>query len=150
MTLCAWLAFQWSLSERRRIVVEQLAELGCNTYYQSTTYHKEKALITSWVYNVDTLRVKGELMQGSVGAIIGWDNWRGLTVFVSSKSLKDTQNAGKVAQLLSALPALNEIVIWDAASETEKWQEVRDFKEEVGKTRPRVRIKHIHVEVPVG
>jgi hypothetical protein len=96
--------------------------------------------------------VQGEPIRRSVvGAMLGWDNWDGLTVVVSSiKIVNHSDDHDQVLDALSRLSGVTTLVIWDGGAETEKRLETSEFKRKLREKAPHVNVRHVHLQISVG
>jgi hypothetical protein len=147
--ICAWCTWQWTISQQRRAIVKKLHDQGYFTYYDST---RAESMIPSWLANVDSQMEIGEpIGENVLGSITGWDNWRGVTVFVSPLTLS-SQNyfRAEAIDALSRLPRLTTIVLWDGSPQLENQPEVVEFKKSLHERLPHIKVRHVHLQMPVG
>ena len=80
-----------------------------------------------------------------IGALIGWDNCGGLTVFIGSNIASHVEYQEQLVNELSRLPGLTTVVIWDLGAESEKFPTVIELKRRLGESAPHVRFEHVHL-----
>lgn len=147
--ICAWCSWQWTISERRRLTAQELLSQYNHTLLDSTVQHKGiEAICRSLLWGQES---HDPMFRSFVGAISGWDNWDGLTVFVVSNDFEHKQSRMEQIGTLARLPGLTTVVLWDTNPETEHFPSVLEFKEELRAKLPHVKVRHVHVEpLPVG
>ncbi|MCI0360249.1 MAG: hypothetical protein L0211_17365 [Planctomycetaceae bacterium] len=149
-TVCAWCSWQWTICERRKLIAQELLAQGNEKTFRDSTVHMKgvESICTSLLWEQE---LHDPMCRSFVGAISGWDNWDGLTVFVFSSDFELEQARLEQINTLSRLPGLTTVVLWDVNPETENEPSVLQFKKELRAKLPHVKINHVHTEPkPVG
>jgi hypothetical protein len=148
ITIFAWCAWQWSISERRTGVAQELEQMGLVAARDSVVKKSGvESLCTSMLWGE---QINEPIRQSWLGALTGWDNWTGITVFVFSGQL-DIPVREEQIRSLSRLPGLTTVVIWDADPHSEASAQVIEFRKALKSKLPNVEVQHVQVEpLPVG
>lgn len=145
MTLVAWCTWQWTISQQRRSACQELEQCSYYTYYNATIQSSGLKSICGGLF---LQGYSSETTSGSaVGGVVGWENWRGITVLVpglritelSPQQLRKNQIA---MDALLRLPGLTEVVIWDDTPGIDEQPAVIEFKKKLNQKRPNVKITH--------
>ena len=147
-TLCAWCAWQWSISEQQQSII---AGLDRNNYLVYDSMTVEELGVDPICYGLFVHGREPPPPRHSVlGAITGWDNLGELTVITSSIQVAGRPNDhDAVLDALSRLSRVTTLVIFDLGAETEKRLEAIEFKRRLHKIRPDVKVRHVHLKYEV-
>jgi hypothetical protein len=138
LTIATWCAWQWSLSQRRRMAVADLTNSHCYTCRSSSAPSEKYHEICK---QIGRNGGGGALPQSALGVILGYDNFSRLTVFI--EAVYFIEDLG-LPDKLRRLPGLTTIVIFDGNPESERKDYMQRFKQELKKKLPGVKVEHRH------
>src|SRR4051794_20536841 len=127
MTIAAWCAWQWSISEHRREYAERLRGHGFLTFHNS---YVAKLGLTEFCFEQWFGHAMQPIRRSVLGSVIGVDNLEGLTTVIPSNLVihKDAAVNDDVLDALARLPGLTTLIIYDANPDNENSPTINDFK----------------------
>lgn len=149
LAITAWFTWQWTISRRREATIAELRSLYIPTFHDSVVSTRGAHIICTSLEWSDE-RIEEPIQPGLLSSITGWENQRGLTVFVSMHRFHPQgpllDGHLKEISVLAQLPGLTTIILWDTNPNSKESPSVKEFKEAVRTRMPDVDIKHIYVE----
>jgi hypothetical protein len=164
--VCAWCAWQWGIAVRRVDTCNELSRLGYCIHHNDFILNEGARQLdvdlrsakasreAAWRVGIMVLshnQVCGDQWQdpfrGSVfGALVGWDNWRGLTVIIPTRvTVGASPRAMESAfAALHRLPRLTRVVMIDYDPATESDQKIIQFKAHLKRVLPGIPFIHRH------
>jgi hypothetical protein len=139
MAIAAWCAWQWSIGERRQSIAQAMSQFGCFTFREESALPEQYHEICKQIGRRNA--TQQPLRQSLLGAVLGYDNWVGLTVFVEANV---AMNDIHLIEYFQRLPGLETVVIFDATEESEKKPYVIQFKSDLKEKCPSVKVEHLH------
>lgn len=150
LTIAGWCTWQWTITRQRQATIAELHHLYIPTFHDSVVAERgANAICTSMQWSDD--RIEEPIRPGLLASTTGWENQRGLTVFVWTGRFNPRLPLGIQLDRLSALfrlPGLTTVILWDANPDSDEWPIITEFKDAVSSRLPEVEIKHVHVEPP--
>lgn len=150
LTFAGWCTWQWTITRQRQASIVELHAHYIPTFHDSVVSERSAHAICTSIQWTDD-RVEEPIRPGLVASLTGWENRRGLTVFIETGRFHPRLPLNDQLDHLRALfslPGLTTVILWDANPDSEKWGIITEFKDAVKSRLPHVEIKHIHVEPP--
>ncbi len=167
--ICAWCAWQWSISETRVHAARELTKHKVGVYHddfirvQGLWQLNDTPDIATTapptpddIFRAGLLALSGTQLlwkqpldpfrASILGAVIGWDNWRKSTVIVKPETIvaMTSDDQESVLSALYKVPNLSSVVIIDHDPKLENDPKIIAFKKRVKERLPRVNCIHSH------
>lgn len=154
LTLAAWCTWQWTITQRRQNVIAELDIHYVTTFHDSVVEERGTETICSSMQWSFGKKIEEPIRPGFISSITGWENQRGLTVFIHTGRFSPRLPVGDDLDGLSALArlqGLTTVVLWDSDPESASRIAVVQFKDVLRKKLPHVKVLHVCGEaLPVG